>query len=200
MPGVRHSSPFRRHFVTEPAGQDNPIVRCPRPPLPSRSQLASSQLSISTMPPGRKAGWAIGSSAASVAGATARFRCIGDAPVARRLPSNRREWRCLAFRRNCVSPVGWSQLRCNRGGGERARTVDLRLAKPALSQLSYTPVPDDSDQSSETASGPGRRSLRRHRSSDYCFLITDPWKLVGQGGFEPPTSRLSSARSNQLSY
>jgi len=24
--------------------------------------------------------------------------------------------------------------------------------------------------------------------------------VVGQGGFEPPTSRLSSARSNQLSY
>ena len=27
----------------------------------------------------------------------------------------------------------------NFGGGERARTDDLRLAKPALSQLSYTP-------------------------------------------------------------
>ena len=27
-----------------------------------------------------------------------------------------------------------------------------------------------------------------------------PDQLVGQGGFEPPTSRLSSARSNQLSY
>src|SRR5258708_3404655 len=26
------------------------------------------------------------------------------------------------------------------------------------------------------------------------------WRVVGQGGFEPPTSRLSSARSNQLSY
>jgi hypothetical protein len=26
------------------------------------------------------------------------------------------------------------------GGGERDRTDDLRLAKPALSQLSYTPV------------------------------------------------------------
>ncbi len=25
-------------------------------------------------------------------------------------------------------------------------------------------------------------------------------RLVGLGGFEPPTSRLSSARSNQLSY
>jgi hypothetical protein len=28
----------------------------------------------------------------------------------------------------------------------------------------------------------------------------DRAKVVGQGGFEPPTSRLSSARSNQLSY
>lgn len=27
-----------------------------------------------------------------------------------------------------------------------------------------------------------------------------PWKVVGLGGLEPPTSRLSSARSNQLSY
>ena len=26
------------------------------------------------------------------------------------------------------------------GGGERARTDDIRLAKPALSQLSYTPM------------------------------------------------------------
>ena len=54
------------------------------------------------------------------------------------------------------------------GGGERDRTDDLLLAKQALSQLSYTPVPQGA--------------------------------VVGQGGFEPPTSRLSSARSNQLSY
>ena len=33
------------------------------------------------------------------------------------------------------------------GGGERARTDDLRLAKPALSQLSYTPVQTKANKS-----------------------------------------------------
>jgi hypothetical protein len=60
------------------------------------------------------------------------------------------------------------------GGDSGARTRSLRLAKPALSQLSYIPV-------------------RRVR-----------WKaarsVVGLGGLEPPTSRLSGVRSNQLSY
>ena len=49
-------------------------------------------------------------------------------------------------------------------GDDRARTGDLRLAKPSLSQLSYIPI------------------------------------YMGLGGFEPPTSRLSGARSNHLSY
>ena len=69
------------------------------------------------------------------------------------------------------------------GGGERVRTDDLLLAKQALSQLSYTPVQGSQD---------------RHLGSEP--LIADAGSLVGQGGFEPPTSRLSSARSNQLSY
>ncbi len=56
------------------------------------------------------------------------------------------------------------------GGAERARTVDLRLAKPALSQLSYSPI--KSYQTQE----------------------------VGQGRLELPTSRLSGVRSNHLSY
>ena len=56
------------------------------------------------------------------------------------------------------------------GGADRDRTDDLRLAKPALSQLSYSP-------------------------ENACRL-----ELVGLDGFEPSTSRLSGGRSNQLSY
>ncbi len=56
------------------------------------------------------------------------------------------------------------------GGANRARTGDLRLAKPALSQLSYSPEEGISKN------------------------------LVGLGRFELPTSRLSGVRSNQLSY
>src|SRR3954451_8053313 len=60
------------------------------------------------------------------------------------------------------------------GGARRDRTDDLMLAKHALSQLSYGPVPEDDTS----------RSI----------------KVVGLGRLELPTSRLSSARSNQLSY
>ena len=60
------------------------------------------------------------------------------------------------------------------GGARRDRTDDLMLAKHALSQLSYGPVT--------------RRRMPRSM------------KVVGLGRLELPTSRLSSARSNQLSY
>src|ERR1700723_1542316 len=71
------------------------------------------------------------------------------------------------------------------GGARRDRTDDLMLAKHALSQLSYGPVS-------------GRKAGRRRRT-DESPLSRRP-DLVGLGGLEPPTSRLSSARSNQLSY
>ena len=63
------------------------------------------------------------------------------------------------------------------GGDSGARTRSLRLAKPALSQLSYIP-----------GKGIRQRDPPRTRS------------VVGLGGLEPPTSRLSGVRSNQLSY
>ena len=58
------------------------------------------------------------------------------------------------------------------GGADRTRTDDIRLAKAALSQLSYSPKAIE-----------GRARL-----------------MVGLGRFELPTSRLSGVRSNQLSY
>ena len=61
------------------------------------------------------------------------------------------------------------------------------LAKHALSQLSYGPVPED-----ECLTSIVETSLYREK--------THPIKVVGLGRLELPTSRLSSARSNQLSY
>ena len=61
------------------------------------------------------------------------------------------------------------------GGADRSRTDDLRLAKPALSQLSYSPFSKAPSWATRYAS-------------------------VGQGRIELPTSRLSGVRSNQLSY
>ena len=64
------------------------------------------------------------------------------------------------------------------GGDERDRTVDLRLAKPALSQLSYIP------------SGAATRA----------HPMFGKLLMVGPSRIELPTSRLSGVRSNQLSY
>jgi hypothetical protein len=62
-------------------------------------------------------------------------------------------------------------------GADRDRTDDLRLAKPALSQLSYSP------------------ELERATVGGAVDVA-----LVGQGRLELPTSRLSGVRSNHLSY
>ena len=59
------------------------------------------------------------------------------------------------------------------GGADRDRTDDLGLAKPALSQLSYSPM--------EIGRSPSRF-------------------MVGLSGVEPLTSRLSGVRSSLLSY
>ncbi len=67
------------------------------------------------------------------------------------------------------------------GGANRDRTGDLLLAKQALSQLSYGPV-----------------GVAFPESASALLLIVG--LLVGLGGLEPPTPRLSSVCSNQLSY
>src|SRR6202158_1778661 len=73
------------------------------------------------------------------------------------------------------------------GGARRDRTDDLMLAKHALSQLSYGPVPED-----ECVTPDMRDASLQEKTRSI--------KVVGLGRLELPTSRLSSARSNQLSY
>ena len=80
------------------------------------------------------------------------------------------------------------------GGGERDRTDDLRLAKPALSQLSY--APQAAAQTEVGYRADKRRPIRKRTLKSSLW----PMPVVGRGGLEPPTSRLSSARPNQLSY
>ena len=75
--------------------------------------------------------------------------------------------------------------RAKAGGARRDRTDDLVLAKHALSQLSYGP--ETGNNRSLPTGSPSRCSQSERR-------------LVGLGRLELPTSRLSSARSNQLSY
>ena len=66
------------------------------------------------------------------------------------------------------------------------------LAKHALSQLSYGPKPGTRRiKLSSLNSTP-----RTHRTQPSITRVI----MVGLGRFELPTSRLSSARSNQLSY
>jgi hypothetical protein len=77
----------------------------------------------------------------------------------------------------------FNQARLGSGGARRDRTDDLMLAKHALYQLSY---------------GPNVKPLSESCRSTY--PPEDPRNVVGPGGLEPPTSRLSGVCSNQLSY
>ena len=146
---VQQSSPFRRHFVRDPPRRSFAA------PRPSRSvtQLASSQLSINKRPAGpRKDG----------RGNSVFCR---DALPLRGAPPGLSAKRRFACRPRCSCAAPGVEVH---GGGERARTVDLLLAKQALSQLSYTPVPEVRNQSSDIRNAasataehtPDRRSRR----------------------------------------
>ena len=86
--------------------------------------------------------------------------------------------------------------RAKRGGARRDRTDDLMLAKHALSQLSYGPVFQTTAPVFALRATPGTFRLRPRG----CATRSQRRSVVGLGRLELPTSRLSSARSNQLSY
>ena len=82
------------------------------------------------------------------------------------------------------------------GGAKRDRTADLKLAKLALSQLSYGPVVWF------RTFLPGLLAFARRAPAFVKLAHARSQKLgvVGPGRVERPTSRLSGVRSNHLSY
>ena len=83
------------------------------------------------------------------------------------------------------------------GGASRDRTDDLKLAKLALSQLSYGPLTLCRSPPGFVCASPyGALLTQNSPLSRFGTLV----RMVGPGGFEPPTPRLSSVCSNQLSY
>ena len=88
------------------------------------------------------------------------------------------------------------------GGATRDRTADLMNANHALSQLSYSPkyslycLNKSACQVCEDR-GEVQGSVHPYTTRVSTMRFA---KLVGLGGFEPPTSPLSGVRSNQLSY
>ena len=82
-------------------------------------------------------------------------------------------------------------------GGDRDRTDDPLLAKQVLSQLSYAPKVEITSASQEPAPHAHTDHASRHPGNS---LFAKGEKRMGQGGLEPPTPRLSSVCSNQLSY
>jgi hypothetical protein len=78
-------------------------------------------------------------------------------------------------------------------GADRDRTDDIQLAKLALSQLSYSPSILRKVYVERPGCGQSVPSLFPRPSRHFT-------RTVGLGGLEPPTSRLSGARSSQLSY
>jgi hypothetical protein len=84
-------------------------------------------------------------------------------------------------------------------GADRDRTDDIQLAKLALSQLSYSPK-----WAGLVCPVEGRRLEVENGAVNFRRPAIDFRKIrkrsVGLGGFEPPTPRLSSVCSNQLSY
>ena len=78
-------------------------------------------------------------------------------------------------------------------GDKGIRTLDPLLARQVLSQLSYTPIYGRKQLM-------GFLNLLFTSSSILKFFFISWLSPVGSRGLEPPTSRLSGVRSNQLSY
>ena len=84
------------------------------------------------------------------------------------------------------------------GGARRSRTDDILLAKQALYQLSYGPVPENGFTSpAELSVRSQAKPALKQRTTAWFALAPPARMLVGPGRLELPTLRLSGVRSNQ---
>jgi hypothetical protein len=83
--------------------------------------------------------------------------------------------------RDALAPFGTTD-----GGGDGTRTHDPLLAKQVLYQLSYAP-----DLRGATP------ALGARAAGPITHVAASSDRLVGLGGIEPPTFRLSGGRSNR---
>ena len=86
------------------------------------------------------------------------------------------------------------------GGDERNRTADPLLARQVLSQLSYTPTVHEAGRKMQEAGFVVGISFANSSPTLASYFLPLASCLVGLGGLEPPASRLSGVRSDQLSY
>ncbi len=126
-------------------------------------------------------------------------------------PSLSRQCRDLppAAATGCVIPrrIFSRGVAARENGGDRIRTDDPLLAKQVLYQLSYAPagtdIPDRRNRAYRGSAAICRRARApatglSHPPGDFSRRAAA--EKMGQGGLEPPTPRLSSVCSNQLSY
>src|ERR1700682_1787997 len=114
-----------------------------------------------------------------------RGRCLGDQSVdqwSTRLRSF--ELRRARFDRHARLRHAWPKAK--RGGARRDRTDDLMLAKHALSQLSYGPVPEDECFFTRSPSLALRRSsLRSRRPAEPKLQSSEGWWAWEDLNFRP---------------
>ena len=108
----------------------------------------------------------------------------------------------LMLAKHALSQLSYApedRLRPSSGSSRRA----IRFAPlKRKTRTHQTSKPTERDRREPIQQRANRRGSSRAKPDRPCDPRTGgaPAKLVGQGGLEPPTSRLSSARSNQLSY
>ena len=157
-----HQMPFVSRLSTTPNGKYQNCIAAEPPTVVRQSllkthvRIRTSSLTSSLRLEHRHAGRIrLGHTRLFTLQSTNRSESAGAPALRMELHAEWRQWRARVAA--LAHQNGANQI----GGGERDRTDDLLLAKQALSQLSYTPVPD-----------------RRRRSPEYRISAFRLWRVL----------------------